>query len=69
LSPSLGGLVFRYLDTLGAPLATPVSDTRAISLIRLDLHGRTKNVTRSPGSSAGRRGDSSNLVVLLRNRR
>jgi hypothetical protein len=68
-SPSLGGLVFRYLDTLGSPLATPVSDTRAISLIRLDLHGQTRNVTRLSGSSARRRGDSLSLVVLLRNRR
>jgi prepilin-type N-terminal cleavage/methylation domain-containing protein len=71
LSPSLGGLAFHYLDTLGVSLATPVLDTRAISLVRIELRGQTKNAARalSAGGPPGKRSDSLSLVVLLRNRR
>jgi prepilin-type N-terminal cleavage/methylation domain-containing protein len=69
LSPSLGGLAFSYLDTLGSPLATPIGDTRAIALIRLDLRGQTKTAARTASGSSRRRTDSLSLVVLLRNRR
>lgn len=70
-SPAQGGLAFRYLDTLGAPLATPVSNTRAIALIRLELRGQTKTAMRALSASGppGKRADSLSLVVLLRNRR
>lgn len=71
LSPSLGGLAFRYLDTLGSSLATPVVDTRAIALVRIELRGQTKNASRalSAAGPPGKRSDSLSLVVLLRNRR
>jgi hypothetical protein len=71
LPPSLGGLAFHYLDSLGASLATPVADTRAISLVRIELRGRTKNAMRALSTAGvpGKRSDSLSLVVLLRNRR
>ena len=70
-SPSLGGLAFRYLDSLGASLGIPVLDTRTISLVRIELRGQTKNVTQalSAAGPSGKRSDSLSLVVLLRNRR
>ncbi|HEY9225576.1 MAG TPA: prepilin-type N-terminal cleavage/methylation domain-containing protein, partial [Gemmatimonadaceae bacterium] len=46
LSAASGGLVFRYADSTGAPLATPVVDPRRIALIRFDLRGQTRQAPR-----------------------
>lgn len=71
VSASQGGLSFAYLDTVGAPLATPVVNSRAISLITLVLRGETKKVARelSAAGPLAKRSDSVSLMVLLRNRR
>lgn len=66
-----GGVVFKYIDSLGIGLPSPVADPRGIALVRIELHGQTKNATRVLGAagSAGKRADSSVVVVSLRNRR
>lgn len=71
LSPALHGLVFQYLDSGGHSLATPVADTKAVSMIRVDLRSQTRQVVRalSSAQAVGKRTDSVSVWVLLRNRR
>jgi hypothetical protein len=71
LPPVAGGLSFRYFDSVGAALATPVANMRAITSIRVLLRGETKSATRALASAAqqGPRVDSAALWILLRNRR
>jgi hypothetical protein len=71
LSAASGGLTFTYLDSIGVPLAAPVSDPRAIAAIRLSLRGQTKSVARVLGSAAttGKKLDTAVVTVLLHNRR
>ena len=69
-SASSHGLVFQYVDSTGAALPIPVSDVRAISLIRIDLRGQSRNVMRAfAGQTQGKSTDSVHLAVWLRNRR
>jgi len=71
LPPALGGLTFRYLDSAGAALSTPVMNTRGIAAVQVSLRSDAKSATRALGS-AGQRGariDSAALWILLRNRR
>jgi prepilin-type N-terminal cleavage/methylation domain-containing protein len=69
-SASSHGLVFQYVDSTGAALPIPVSDSRAISLIRIDLRGQSRNVMRAfAGQTQGKSTDSVRLAVWLRNRR
>jgi hypothetical protein len=71
LPPAAGGLAFRYLDSLGATLATPVTNTRLIAGVHVDLRSETRSATRALASAArqGPRVDSAALWILLRNRR
>ncbi|MEO7085559.1 MAG: prepilin-type N-terminal cleavage/methylation domain-containing protein [Gemmatimonadaceae bacterium] len=71
LSPASRGVSFSYLDSVGAVLPTPVSDTRGIALVRVALRGVTRAPVRALGSAAsiGGRVDSVVVSVLLRNRR
>jgi prepilin-type N-terminal cleavage/methylation domain-containing protein len=72
LSPAAGGLLFSYRDTSGAVLVTPVMNTRAVSAVRIELRGQTRNASRAVATvvSIGRRHiDSVSIWVLLRNRR
>jgi hypothetical protein len=71
LSPALGGLALRYLDTAGNALAMPVANTRAIAAVQANLRSDTKSPTRALASSGARgaRIDSAALWILLRNRR
>ncbi len=71
LSAALGGVAFRYLDSAGAALATPVTNTRSIAAVQASLRTDTKSATRALGS-AGRNGprvDTAVVWILLRNRR
>ncbi len=75
LSALQGGLRFQYVDSSGRALASPVTDTRAIGRVRIDIRGQTRGVAQvlgaaSRGGAAAptRRTDSSSTVVLLRNR-
>jgi hypothetical protein len=71
LSPALGGLGLRYLDSAGAAMSNPVMNTRGIAAVQVSLRSETKSATRAL-ASAGQRGmrvDSAALWILLRNRR
>jgi hypothetical protein len=69
LPPASAGLLFQYYDSAGARLSTPVADTRPIALVRVDLRGQTRSISRALSSSGGKRTDSIGAWVLLRNRR
>jgi hypothetical protein len=71
LSPALGGLSLRYLDSAGATLSTPVTNTRGIAAVQVSLRSETKSAMRALASAAqrGTRVDSAALWILLRNRR
>ena len=69
-SPSSRGLAFQYADSMGSALPIPVTDPRAISLIRVDVRGQSRNVMRAfAGQTQGKSTDSVHLAVWLRNRR
>ena len=69
-SPSDGGLTFRYLDSAGAALGSPVTNPARVALVRVDLRGKTKQSPRAVSASATiDHFDSVSAVVLLRNRR
>ena len=69
-SASSHGLAFQYADSMGAALPDPVADPRAISVIRVDVRGQSRNIMRAfAGQSQGRSTDSVHLAVWLRNRR
>jgi hypothetical protein len=65
-----GTPVFRWYDTTGALLATPVAWRDRIALVRIDLRGRTRGADRILGSSHdnGPRADSVTISVSVRNR-
>ncbi len=69
-APSGGGLMFRYVDSLGVSLPTPVSDPRAVALIRVDLRGQSRNSERAFGAAgqALKHADSSTITLRLHNR-
>ena len=71
LPPASKGLVFQYVDAVGQAIASPVADTRSVSMIRVDLRAQTRDVVRALSSAnvSGKRGDSVAVWVLLRNRR
>jgi prepilin-type N-terminal cleavage/methylation domain-containing protein len=71
LSAASGGLTLTYLDSIAAPIATPVADATTIAAVRIALRGQTKNVSRviGAGSSTGKRSDTATVTVLLHNRR
>jgi hypothetical protein len=69
-SPSARGLVFQFSDSTGAPLSSPVADTRAIALVRVDVRGQSRGAMRTFASGAqSKSGDSVCLAISLRNRR
>src|SRR6185503_4307029 len=70
LSAAQSGLRFTYLDTTGTVLSTPVADSRAIALIRVDVRGETQHVHRALGAAgvAARARDSATAFVFMRNR-
>lgn len=65
------GLSFRYLDSTGSALTTPVADPHAIAAIRIALRGQTRAPPRALASKSVRIAttDSTIVVVALRNRR
>jgi hypothetical protein len=71
LSATAGGLVFGYRDTAGAQLVTPVTDTRIVTAVRIDLRGQTRTAPQAIATArtSGKRLDSTRVWVLLRNRR
>ena len=71
LAPAAGGLVFRYIDSTGGALTSPVIDRGAIAAVAVEMRSQTANATRVLGSAAthGPRVDSTVLMVALRNRR
>jgi hypothetical protein len=71
LSPPARGVVFHYLDSAGAELVTPVTNTHLISAVLAELRSATKTAPRALASSSqhGPRIDSASLWILLRNRR
>lgn len=71
LSRGAGGLSFRYLDSAGNALGSPVTDTRLIAGVRVDLRSETRFAVRALASAAqrGPRVDSAALWILIRNRR
>jgi hypothetical protein len=71
LPAASGGLAFAYFDSAGAVLPTPVPDTRAIALVRVQMIGQTRSVTRALGAaskSASPRADTVVVYVAPRNR-
>lgn len=66
LTAASGGLRFLYADSLGASLANPAADARAIALVRVEIRGQTRPATAGP---IPRRTDSVKLAVAFPNRR
>ncbi len=68
--PSSGAPVFRWFDTTGAPLATPVTSRDRVALLRVELRGQTRDADRALGSArnVGPRRDSISIAVAVRNR-
>lgn len=71
LPPAAGGVAFHYLDSAGVELPVPVSDTRRIGVVRVELRSGTRLAPRALASrpARGPRVDSAALWILLRNRR
>jgi hypothetical protein len=69
LSPASFGPAFSYADSTGAPLPSPVADTKAVAMIRVDVRGQTRSATRALSVVGGRRVDSAGAWILLHNRR
>ena len=68
--PPSGAPLFRWFDTTGAPLATPVAARDRVALVRIDLRGQTRHADRALGSRqhTGPRADSASIAVSVRNR-
>jgi prepilin-type N-terminal cleavage/methylation domain-containing protein len=64
------GPVFRWFDSTGAVLASPVARRDQVALVRIDLRGQTRNADRVLGSAwnGGPRADSVSIFVAVRNR-
>ncbi len=71
VTASRSGLSFRYLDSMGVEIATPVADPRSIAAIRIALRGQTRAPPRalSVGQPGVPRQDSTISFVAFRNRR
>jgi len=69
LSPSSRGLRFEYFDSAGTELTVPVTDARAVALMRIELRAETKTAPHVlvKNTSSGRM-DSLSMWVMLRNR-
>lgn len=70
-APNATSPVFRWFDSTGARLATPVTSRVSVGWVQIDLRGRTPQLDLALGSSAssGPRRDSVTIVVASRNRR
>ncbi|HEV8446460.1 MAG TPA: type II secretion system protein [Gemmatimonadaceae bacterium] len=68
-SPAAGPL-FRWVDSTGAALATPVVRRDQVALARIVLRGRTRASDHALGAAwtSGPRGDSASISVAVRNR-
>jgi hypothetical protein len=68
-----GGSNFRYLDSAGAEIASPVADTRSIAAVRITLRGQTRApfraLTAGSSQAAVPRQESTIVFTALRNRR
>jgi hypothetical protein len=64
------GPVFRWFDSTGAVLASPVAWRDQVALVRIDLRAQTRNADRVLGSAwnSGPRADSVSTFVAVRNR-
>ena len=71
LSPPARGFRLTYFDSAGAAVATPVVNSRAIAMIKVELRGEPKVAPRVLGAAGpnGNRTDSLSMWVHLRNRR
>jgi prepilin-type N-terminal cleavage/methylation domain-containing protein len=69
-APAAGTPVFRWFDTTGAVLPTPVDAGDRVALLRVALRGQTKGSDRILGSAqnTGPRRDSVSISVSVRNR-
>ncbi|HVX37935.1 MAG TPA: hypothetical protein VHB25_00080 [Gemmatimonadaceae bacterium] len=71
-SPARGGIRFEYFDSLGRALSVPLADASALAMIRIVLHGETREVVRAlaaPHDVGAPAMDSTSVAVLLHNRR
>ena len=70
-SPTPATPVFRWFDTSGVLMPTPVTSLDLVATLRVDLHGQTRNADLALGSAtdSGARRDSVQLVVSPRKRR
>ena len=70
LAAASGGVVFRYSDSLGRTLSSPVGDPASIGFIRVELRGQTRNAMRALGSTRASTPhvDSSFIAIGPRNR-
>jgi len=64
------GPVFRWFDSTGTVLASPVVRRDRVALVRIDLRGQTRSADRVLGSAwnSGPRADSVSIFVAVRNR-
>lgn len=69
-APAAGAPTFRWFDTTGAELASPVAAPNRVSLLRVALRGQTRSEDRILGSAqnTGPRRDSVSISVSVRNR-
>jgi len=69
-SPASRGVLFQYSDSAGVLLPSPVADSRAVTLVRIELRGQSQNAMRAfAAGSQGKSSDSLRLAVAVRNRR
>jgi hypothetical protein len=70
LSPSAGGVVFRYSDSAGVRLTTPVSNLSAVAVVRIEMRSQSASTVLALRSAQGsaRPVDSSIVVIGLRGR-
>jgi type II secretory pathway pseudopilin PulG len=68
--PPAAGPLFRWFDTSGVLLPTPVVRRDQIALARIELRGRTRAPDRALGASRsnGPRADSTSISIAVRNR-
>jgi prepilin-type N-terminal cleavage/methylation domain-containing protein len=69
-APITGAPAFRWFDSTGARLSTPVAARERTALLRVDLRGQTRDVDRILGAAqnVGTHKDSVSISVSVRNR-
>ncbi len=69
-APTTGAPPFRWFDSTGMPLSTPVVARERTALLRVDLRGQTRDIDRVLGAAqnVGAHKDSVSISVSVRNR-